>query len=189
MNKLKDFLADVLQVAPDLIPQVMSYYREETIDKNVYLAEKDCGCSKLYHIEEGYVRFFNYTEEKVITHWIFGPGQLVTDVAGFFLQEPAKWHIQTLTPVKASVLSYEDYQRLRSDIAPWDLQEKKLIIKLMAALENRVYALLSMNAEERYQYLYRSDSEMFNQLPLQYLASMLGMSPETLSRIRRRDVK
>ncbi len=51
-------------------------------------------------------------------------------------------------------------------------------------LEDRIFSHLSLNAEERYHQFFENNKELFNQVPLQYLASMLGMSPETFSRIR-----
>jgi hypothetical protein len=51
-------------------------------------------------------------------------------------------------------------------------------------MEERIYCHLSMTAEERYNLFFDRNRELFNQAPLQYLASMLGMTPETLSRIR-----
>lgn len=53
-------------------------------------------------------------------------------------------------------------------------------------LEDRVYSHISMTAEERYDLYYAQNKELFNQIPLQYIASVLGMSAETLSRIRNR---
>jgi CRP-like cAMP-binding protein len=53
-------------------------------------------------------------------------------------------------------------------------------------LENRVFDFISLTAEERYKKLFDTNRELFNQVPLQYLASMLGMTPETFSRIRRK---
>ena len=132
------------------------------------------------------MRFFSHSEKKAITHWIFGKNQLITDVASFYLQKPAKWNIQALTPTQVYTLSHQNFQQLKEIIPKWDAYEKLLLIRLMSALENRVYTLLSMTAEERYQYLFSTDPQMFRELPLQYLASMLGMTPETFSRIRRK---
>jgi len=53
-------------------------------------------------------------------------------------------------------------------------------------LEDRIFSHLSMSAEERYNLFFESNKELFNQVPLQFIASMLGMKPETLSRIRKR---
>ncbi len=186
MQTLFSFLKNSLDIPDNLVPQVAEYYKPELFKKNDFLVKKGQYCIKMCLIEEGYFRFFSFSDKKVITHWIFGKGQSVTDVSSYFLQTPAKWDIQALTDTKVYTLTFSDYQKLRKSVTGWDNYEKLFLIKLMSALENRVYALLSMSAEERYQYLYESDSEMFNELPLNYLASMLGMSPETLSRIRKK---
>jgi hypothetical protein len=46
-----------------------------------------------------------------------------------------------------------------------------------------------MTAEERYNFYYENNKELFNQVPLQYIASMLGMRPETISRIRKKQMQ
>jgi len=184
MQTLISFLQHDLGIPQKLLLSITQFYKKEQISKNEFLVKSGQYCHKMCLIEKGYFRFFSYSDKKVITHWIFGKDQIVTDVSGFFLREPAKWNIQALTDTTVYTLTYANYQQLRDKIPEWDNYEKLFLIKLMSALENRVYALLSMSAEERYQYLFTADSNMFNELPLQYLASMLGMTPETLSRIR-----
>ena len=187
-KNLFSFLKNELSFPENLIPEIMNFYKKEKLQKNDFLVKKGHYCNKMCLIEDGYFRFFSLSEKKTITHWIFDKNQLVTDVSSFFLQQPAKWNIQALTDTTVYSLTYPDYQKLRKQIPEWDNYEKLFLIKLMSALENRVYALLSMSSEERYQYLFKSDSNMFNELPLQYLASMLGMTPETLSRIRSKSI-
>ena len=53
-------------------------------------------------------------------------------------------------------------------------------------MSDRILAFISMTAEERYIQLWNTNKELFNQVPLQYLASMLGMTPETFSRLRKK---
>jgi len=55
-------------------------------------------------------------------------------------------------------------------------------------LEDRIFSHLSLNAEERYDAFFQNNKEIFNHVPLQYIASMLGMSPETFSRIRHKKI-
>lgn len=186
MQILISFLKNDLGIPERLIPKITEFYRVKQLPKDEFLVKKGQYCRQLCLIEQGYCRFFSYSNKKVITHWIFGKNQLITDITGFFLQQPAKWNIQALTDTTIFILTYANYQNLRAQVPEWDNYEKLFLIKLMSALENRVYTLLSMSAEERYQFLFQSDSNMFNELPLQYLASMLRMTPETLSRIRKK---
>ncbi|MEM6724014.1 MAG: Crp/Fnr family transcriptional regulator, partial [Bacteroidota bacterium] len=186
MQPLTHFLQNEFGVSPSMTAEIARYYQLEQLNKDDFLIKKGQAARKSCFIKDGYLRFFSYSEKKSITHWIFGKGQLATDISGFYLQQPAKWNIQALTDTTVYTLTYSNYQKLQTRFPEWERHEKLMIVKLMAGLENRVYALASMTAEERYQYLFQRDSNMFNELPLQYLASMLGMTPETLSRIRKK---
>ena len=185
---LASFLRHQLDIPPETIERVLTFYNEEQIAKDDNLLKQGQYSQKLYFINEGYVRFYSYSKSKPITHWIFGKGQLVTDIASFYLNEPAKWNIQALSETSALAITLTDYRQLRETIPEWDMYENRLLAKLMSALENRVYTFLSMSADERFQYLFEDDAEMFNKLPLHYISSMLGMTPETLSRIRSKRV-
>lgn len=61
--------------------------------------------------------------------------------------------------------------------------------KCFTMMEDRIFAHLSMTAEERYQLFFEQNKELFQQVPLQYIASMLGMTPETFSRVRKKLLK
>ena len=60
-----------------------------------------------------------------------------------------------------------------------------LLTRCFRFMENRIFALLSMSGEARYQHLLDRNPDIFNEVPLKYLASMMGMTPESLSRIRK----
>ena len=186
MATFSHFLEQQLALPNALIEKVIGFFREEQLSKNDFIVKQGQFCKKLCFLKQGYLRFYSYSDRKEVTHWIFGKGQLVTDIASFYLDEPAKWHIQALSNTTVQIIDQKDYDQMRRIIPDWDDFEKRLLVRLMSAMENRVYALLSMSAEERFQYLFDSDPELFNELPLQYLSSMLGMTPETLSRIRRK---
>ncbi|WGD35961.1 cyclic nucleotide-binding domain-containing protein [Olleya sp. YS] len=184
MNLLSTFLFESLNLPERLISKVEKYFIKEQITKNDYLCKFSKQCNRISIISNGYLRFYSLSEDKEITHWIFGKNQLITDVGSFYLNQPAKWNIQALCSTNVYSITSEGYSKLKAEVPEWATYENLFLIKLMSALENRIYALISMSTEQRYKYLFESDREIFNQIPLQYIASMLGMSAETLSRIR-----
>lgn len=96
MQNLISFLKRDLSLPEKLILQVVDFYEVEHFSKDEFLIKKGKFYHKMCLIDQGYLRLFSYSEKKVITHWIFGKEQLVTDVTSFFLQQPTKWNIQAL---------------------------------------------------------------------------------------------
>lgn len=186
MQGVNYFLENEIGLPKAMVPKVLQFYSEEFIKKNTFITRQGKSCRKLCIIEEGFLRFFSTTESKEITHWIFEKNQIVTDGNSFFLGHPSKWNIQAIVDTKVSSISLENYQQLCNEIPEWNYYEKVFLVKLLSGLENRVYSLLSMTSEERYTYLFTSNKSLFKNVPLQYIASMLGMTPETLSRIRKK---
>ncbi len=108
------------------------------------------------------------------------------DLSSFVFQQTARWNIQALTDCELYAIDRKDYQKISQVIPRWTELEKLFIAKCFTVLEDRILQHLSMTAEERYNQLFNFNKELFNQVPLQYLASMLGMTPETLSRLRKK---
>jgi CRP-like cAMP-binding protein len=140
----------------------------------------------LSFIQAGFLRIFVTTEDKEITQWISSKGYFVVDLSSFVFKTPASWTIQALVDTKLYTISREDYNRIGTLIPKWNHLEKLFIVRCFSMMEDRIFSHLSMTAEERYNLFFESNRELFNQVPLQYIASMLGMSPETFSRIRRK---
>ncbi|MGE4514498.1 MAG: cyclic nucleotide-binding protein, partial [Chryseobacterium sp.] len=74
------------------------------------------------------------------------------------------------------------------DFPQWSDIEKKLIMKCFSMMEDRIFTHLSLTAEQRYDLYFEQNKSLFNKVPLQFIASVLGMSPETFSRIRKRKI-
>jgi CRP-like cAMP-binding protein len=86
------------------------------------------------------------------------------------------------------MITVEDYKKIEKLVPTWNVLEKLFIVRCFAMLEDRIFSHLSMSAEERYTFFFENNRELFNQVPLQYIASMLGMTPETFSRIRKKQL-
>ncbi|MEM1324398.1 MAG: Crp/Fnr family transcriptional regulator [Bacteroidota bacterium] len=190
MTSIHDYLQTYFDAdGVDLTPMAALFELIE-LQKNDYFLKMDQYTTRLGFIHEGLLRFYAYNEDgsKEVTQWIANQGMFVTDLSSFVFDAPSRWHIQALSDVKIYVIRRADYRRLDEIITDWATIETRFIAKCFVHLENRVFQQLSMSAEEKYVSLLQYMPEIFNQAPLQYIASMLGMTPETLSRLRRKRV-
>jgi CRP-like cAMP-binding protein len=166
------------------LDRLVSLFQRVKIKKGDYLLHSGRLCDKLCFVRSGLLRCFSFTKNKEITQWIFTKGYFATDLASLIFNTPARWSIQALTDTELYIISKENYTSLKSVIPKWTEVERLVLVKYFTNMEERIYCHLSMTAEERYNLFFDRNRELFNQAPLQYLASMLGMTPETLSRIR-----
>ncbi len=162
---------------------IRSYFKPEKLQKNDFFLRSDKICDKMSLITSGIMRMYALSEGKEITHWICTEGLLFTDVMGFFFDQPNRWNVQALSDVELQTVNKSDYRELCREFPGWNEIEKKFIYRCFGMTEDRVFTHLSKSAEERYNLYFAHNKELFNQVPLQYIASVLGMSPETLSRI------
>lgn len=159
------------------------------LKKGEYFSHANSRCSKIAFLKSGYLRVFVRQHDKEITQWIATPNYFITDLASFVFQAPSRWEIQALEDCELFVMERSEYEQLYSRIPRWSEFERVFIARCFVFMEERILSLLSMSAEERYHQLFMQQKELFNKVPLQYLASMLGMSPETLSRLRKKDAE
>ncbi|WP_149527109.1 Crp/Fnr family transcriptional regulator [Sphingobacterium hotanense] len=180
----KESLFQMFEVSDDQADLILSNFKEEHLDKNAMFLSEGKQCEKLSFVSSGYCRVFKITPNKEVTQWIGGNGYFITDLASFLFDQKAIWSIDALTPVTLWTLNKQDYLTLENEIPDWNVLEKRFIAKCFMALEQRIFNFIALSAEERYQQYFEQQKDLFNQVPLQYIASVLGMSPETLSRIR-----
>jgi len=140
-------------------------------------------------VEQGILREFLYVNDREITKWFSTSGYFAVDLSGFLFDQKAKVNYQAMTDVLLLCISKENYSKISTRIGRWDKLEKLFMAKCFTVLENRVISHLALSAEERYHQMFAFNPTLFNQVPLHQIASMLGMSPETLSRIRKKQTK
>lgn len=168
------------------LEKIISLFKPTVVKKGKYYLKSGMPCNKLSFIQTGFLRIFISTEEKEVTQWISTKGYFVTDLSSLIFNTPARWTIQALTDTELFTINKEDYNKIGKLIPQWYELEKLFIIRCFTILEDRIFSHLSMTAEERYHFFFEHNRELFNQVPLQYIASMLGMTPETFSRIRKK---
>lgn len=184
MHELERYLKSYFSINQEDLSKINSLFKPEELKKGDFYVKQGAYCKKLSFVRKGLIRVYKSSPEKDVTQWISTEGYFIADLISFIFYEASRWNIQALTDCELYTISLENYQKMGQLVPNWYELEKRFITKCFGTLEDRVFSFISMSAEERYNQLFENNPELFNQVSLQYLASMLGMTPETLSRIR-----
>jgi CRP-like cAMP-binding protein len=188
MNELSGYIGAYFETHSTQSEKIASHFKVEQLNRNEFHTSADSRFGKLSFVKSGFMRVFKQTDKKEVTQWISSPGEFSTDLGSLMFDQPARWNIQALTDCELYTLDYSDYKRVQLEIDEWPQIEKLFLAKCFMSIEDRIFSFISMTAEERYLYLCEAKPELLQHVPQQFLASMLGMTPETLSRIRKKSI-
>lgn len=141
-------------------------------------------CDRLYFVTEGVIRASCQVEGKDVTRWFCFEDHFAAAYFSFVYQQPSEDTITLLTDAKLISLSYTALQDLSKQDSIWiDLNRHLLEHYYIASLQ-RIMSFQTLSTAERYQALLADHPDIEEKVPLGQLASYLGMSQETLSRLR-----
>lgn len=136
--------------------------------------------------ESGIVRFFIPKEEHDLTFaFVFGE-DFFSAYDSFLQQQPSAYAVAAISEVFAYQISYDDLQLIYQNTKIGNLIGRKASEELFIKKAQRELSLLNETAEKRYLKLFSERPELIQQIPLKYIASYIGVTPQALSRIRKR---
>ena len=188
MNELQTYIHNYFNIEIEDLQEVEKLFQITHLSKYEFVCRENNRCETLNFIISGFVRVYKYENGKEITQWISSPSEFITDLSSIVFNTYSRWNIQAITECQFYTITKANYNKLNEFMPSWPMLEKQFIAKCFLVLEDRVFSFLSLSSEERYTLFFESKKELLNQVPLNYIASMLGMTPETLSRIRKKQV-
>lgn len=186
MSALSQYIEQYFAVPSTDSDRIESLFITKQLNKGDYFTEVGKRCPGLAFVTKGCLRVHNLMDGKEITQWIISEGEAATDLSGLVFETPCRWNIQALEDCELYFISTANYQTIQLHLDSWPELEKLFIAKCFLTLEDRVNAFIALNSEQRYQQLFEYKRELLNRVPHHYIASMLGMTPETMSRIRKK---
>ncbi len=153
--------------------------------KGELVAPAHVPCDRLHFVAQGVARhFFLDQDHNEITSWFSGPSGLATDYRAFTTGAPNIFEIQALTPLETYSIHRDNLDQLYRQYKEWERLGRIVNQFYLIALIERNNGMFVKTARQRYDEFYDQHRELFNLIPLKYIASYLGMTLETLSRIR-----
>lgn len=189
MNNENTFLSTFFRSAvanPEKLEAVLSCFQQRQIDKNCFLLEEGNVSNEYFILESGLARAYSIDiQGNEVTTAFFVAGKPVFEVASFFLRQASKESIQAITPCVVWSISFEELNKLFHGISEFREFGRSLLVRGFAELKLRMQSVITETAEVRYIKLIESGSEIIKYAPLKYIASYLGVTDSSLSRIRK----
>ena len=144
-------------------------------------------CQRLYFANKGFIRFFVLDDNgKDTTKFLTPEHQLFTSHESFSSQTPAHENIEALEDTELLTLSYTALQLLYDDVPKWHTFIRRVVQAANITVERMYMDTIRLTAEERYRLLLQNEPDTALRVPLKHIGSYLGVTPESLSRIRKK---
>lgn len=185
MQRLIATLEALTPLPPSLIAFLPEIVFSANHPKGTLLAEQGEPCRHIYFIEKGLLRGCYQHGSKDITTWFAREQDMVTSMSAFLTGQPAIENIEVLEDASVKGISYDHLQLLYQRFPEFNIVGRLLSEKYYIELETRTLSLQYHSARERYLKLLNEQPYILQKVALGQVASYLGMSQETLSRIRK----
>ena len=184
--KLFDIISSYIELEQKDMDLINSLFKYESVSKGTFMLETGKLTDRVFFILSGYLRYFKVIEsgEELVIH-LFAPNNFATSVNSFFLGKKTEETLQAITDCEYLYISKPDLEKLYSTNLKWQSFGRKLMESFLIEKEERIIDQLSLTAQDRYSKLVKNQPDIIQNVPVKYIASFIGIQPESLSRIRK----
>jgi len=185
-NILKLYFKNKIEISDEEFDYWKSFFIHKEIKKNKFLLTEEDICRHIYFVTSGCLRSFTIDKngnEHVIQ---FAPENWwISDLNSFSNEVSSLINIDAIVDTTILKIEKEYYNKLSIEFPKWNNLFMNLLQNSRGAYERRVLSYLNSSAEERYIHFIKHFSSIAPQIPQHMIASYLGITPESLSRIRK----
>ena len=189
-EKLIAFILQTFPMPRQEATTIASHFHEKQFEKNELMFREGRVCNEYYFLDDGFARaFIHDINGNDITTALYPPNNVVCELFSFFKRIPSKENIQALTACKVWFLTFDELQHVFHSMVLFREFGRTILINAYASLKQRMLSALQETAEERYAHLINTNPDIFQHAPLKHIATYLGVTDTSLSRIRKEFAK
>lgn len=184
VNKLLHNLQSIHPLSESCRTAMAALLKTKVLPKKEHLLREGQICQSIYFIEEGLLRCYYHQGDQEVCSWFMREGDVMISVESFFQQKQSYEAIQALEDSLLYYIRYDELQKLYQQFPEFNFVARVLTEKYYCLSEQRLYAMRMMRSRERYQFLLTHYPELVLRVPAKYIASYLGLTEVTLSKIK-----
>jgi CRP-like cAMP-binding protein len=165
------------------------YLKFSVLKKKHYFAEQGKICDKVGFIVSGSVRYFHIKDGQDITGYFSFENEFVSSYKSYLTRQPGLTYIQALENTRLITFTRNDMeQMLQNPLLAYKMERFGRLIAehYLCCYEDRIASFITQSPEERYLQLLQTGKDILQRMPQHYIANFLGITPVSLSRIRKR---
>jgi len=184
-SQLKIFFRRLVDFSDEEFEEVKDFFHPQKIKKGEFLCVPGETAHEIGFILKGAFRIFYLVEGKESTRFLGCENIFITSSPSFTSQTPSIEYVEALENAELLMLSFQDLQAMYRLSHKWERMVRLLAEYSYVEQQQRIYSLIALSAQERYESLVQNRPDLIQRIPQYIIANYLGISPETLSRIRK----
>ena len=183
-TELKQFLSQYTDFPDSALTEVLGKFKAKNLHKNDFLLEEGHPCNDFVFVQSGCLRMFYVNEETEVSVWFAFAHSSAIEISSFISGKPSEYSIQAIEDSTVLYLPKTELDKLYETHPQMQTMMRKFWEDAIFQLLKRFTALQKDSAEKRYTDL-MNNTDYVQKIPQKYLASFIGVTPTSLSRIRR----
>jgi CRP-like cAMP-binding protein len=185
-ESLFSLLESIYPVSEQLKKGLIQNSKPISLSKGTILFNEKDIASNAYFIVKGFARTYYYKNEKEITNNLCPENRIFISASSFYTNQPSYETGELIEDSDMIVLTNENIEKLCLKYLELNFMIRRLVEIFYVVLDQRTYSIHMKTAEEKYNFLLQNNPDFFQRVSLGHIASFLGMTQETLSRLRAR---
>lgn len=183
-SSLFNFLNNIYPISDALKTQLNVSLKVLKVNKKTFILREGEVCRNIYFIESGFFKSFHLRDGKEVIQWFMKTNDVIISVNSFYKQVPSYEFIQATENSVVHFISYEQLEFIYNKHIEFNFIGRVLTQHYYALSEERLFNMRKQKAEDRYKFLLSTYPEIVQNASRTDIASYLGISLETLSRIK-----
>ena len=182
---LEKIIQNYIDCSPKEHLTIRSYFKTKTLKRREILHDSNIVCNNYYFIESGIIRYYQIKDGEEITGGFFSEGSGYTDLDSFLSNSFSKQTAQAIECSSLLFITKLDLEKLYQEVPKFERIARILAEEAFLDLRNKIDSFILQDAKERYLSILTNRPELIRRIPQHYVASYLGIKPQSLSRIRK----